>query len=67
MLIQNSFIVNPKIKSDISKHEEDNRFIEVAIGGNAEYIVSQGKHLLEIKEYKGIKILNPEEFLKIIG
>ncbi len=67
LIIQNSIIVDPKIKLNIVKHEEDNKFIEVAIEGNVEYIVSQDKHLTEVSEYQGIKILKPEEFLKILS
>jgi uncharacterized protein len=67
LIIKNSIIVDSKIKLNITKHEEDNKFIEIAISGNADYIISQDKHLLEIKEYKEIKIITPEEFLKILN
>lgn len=68
IIIQNSIIVEPRIKVNIvEKHPADNIFIETAIEGNAEYIISQDKHLLDIKEYQGIKIIKPEEFLKIIN
>lgn len=63
LIMENSVFVNPKIKLNIARHNEDNKFIK----GNAEYIISQDKHLIEINEYKQIKILKPEEFLKIIN
>ncbi len=66
MIIQNSIIVEPKSKINLIEHDSDNRLLESAIEGNAEYIVSQDKHLLDLKEYQGIKIILPEEFLKII-
>jgi putative PIN family toxin of toxin-antitoxin system len=40
----------------------DNRFLEAAIAGNADCIVSSDHHLLELKEFEGIKILKPGEF-----
>ena len=43
----------------------DNLFVETAVAGNADYIVSQDKHLLKLKEFKKIKIITPEEFKKI--
>ena len=43
---------------------DDNKFIEAALEGKAEYIVTQDNHLLKIKEFKGIKIISPEEFIK---
>ena len=32
----------------------------------AEFIVTGNKHLLKIRTYKGIRIVNPSDFLKII-
>lgn len=49
---------------DISRDIDDNKFIETALTGNAEYIVSGDKDLLVIKTYKNVRILKPAEFLK---
>ena len=58
-------LVDSKTKLSIVKeHSSDNKFVECAIDGDAEFIVSYDKHLLKLKEYKGIKILSPTEFLK---
>ena len=45
------------IKEDLS----DNKIIECALESKSDYILTYDKHLLKIKEYKGIKILRPEE------
>ena len=42
---------------------EDDKFIECAISCNADYIVSGDRHLLNLKEYAGIRILKASEFL----
>lgn len=42
---------------------DDNKFIECAITGNAEFIISSDHHLLDIGEYRSIKILSPNEFI----
>ena len=66
LIVQNSEIVEPKEKIDIVKDDpNDNIFVEAAVAGNADYIVSQDKHLLKLKEFKKIKIITPEEFNKI--
>ncbi len=67
-IIENAIIVEPKEKLDIVKNDpKDNKFFEAAVAGNAEYIISQDKkHILCIKEYRGIKTISPGEFLKII-
>ena len=50
----------------IKKDPKDDKFIYAAIEGGANYIVSGDHHLLNIKEYKGIKIVTPASFLKIL-
>jgi len=52
----------------IKKHDPDNRILECAAEGRAQYIVSGDKHhLLPLKEYQGTKILSPAEFLKVMA
>lgn len=46
---------------------DDNKFIECAIECGADYIISGDRHLLNLKEYEGIKIFRPSEFLKIFS
>ena len=49
----------------ISYPDEDNRVLECAVDGKADFIVTgDTKHILPLKEYSGIKILGPSEFLK---
>ena len=56
--------VSSRIKA-ISYPDEDNRVLECAVDGKAEFIVTgDTKHILPLKEYGGIKILSPSEFLK---
>jgi uncharacterized protein len=50
----------------ITKDPEDNKFIGCAIEGDADYIVSGDGHLLSLKSYKGIQIVNANGFLNIL-
>lgn len=45
---------------------DDDRFIAAALEGNADYIVSGDKHLLNLNKYQGIRILSPSDFVKIL-
>jgi len=66
LILRNSIIAEPKEKIPIVKDDpKDNIFIETAAAGNVNYIVSQDNHLLKLKEFRGIKIITPEEFNKI--
>jgi putative PIN family toxin of toxin-antitoxin system len=49
----------------ISYPDDDNRVLECAVDGKAEFIVTgDTKHILPLKEFLGIKILSPSEFGK---
>ncbi len=55
-----------KKKINASRDESDNRFIEAAVAGRAEYIISSDRHLLELGSFKEIEILKPTEFVRMI-
>jgi len=50
----------------IEEDPEDDRFLECAVAGSAEVIVSGDAHLLDLKEYRGIQILSPAAFLILL-
>jgi putative PIN family toxin of toxin-antitoxin system len=65
-IIRNSILVEPKERMEVVKDDpKDNMFVEAAVVGKADYIVSQDKHLLKLEEVKGIKMVSPEEFNKM--
>lgn len=68
LIMGKSEIILPKRKFDVVKDDpDDNKFIEAAVEGNCDYIVSNDKkHLLKLKEFRGIRIIPPDEFLKVI-
>ncbi len=49
----------------IKNDPTDNRILECALEGNAGYIITGDEHLLKLKNFRGIKILSPEEFLRM--
>jgi len=50
----------------IEEDPSDNRYLECALEGDAQYIVSGDKHLLKLKEFKGVVILPPAGFLALM-
>ena len=67
IISEKSVFVEPLIKFNAVKEDlDDNKFIDVAVQGGADFIVSQDNHLLKIGEFKDIKILKPEEFLVVL-
>jgi len=49
------------------RDKTDNKYLECAVAANADYIISGDIHLLEMKEYRGIPIVNPAEYLEIVN
>ncbi|MEM3112623.1 MAG: putative toxin-antitoxin system toxin component, PIN family [Candidatus Anstonellales archaeon] len=49
--------------SIIEADPTDNIFLECGIDGKADYIISGDKHLLTLRSFEGIQILNANEFL----
>lgn len=65
-LISNSKVVFPKqIPNVIKEDTADNQFLACAITGKAFFVVSGDKHLLALKEFEGIPIVSPKDFLKV--
>ena len=50
----------------IAEDPSDNKYLECAVAGSAEYIVSGDEHLLRLDEYQGIRILTPRVFLDVL-
>jgi putative PIN family toxin of toxin-antitoxin system len=50
----------------IHDNPPDDRYLECAVEGEPAYIVSGDRHLLNLGEYQGIKILTPQAFLKAL-
>jgi uncharacterized protein len=44
----------------------DNRYLEAALAGEASYVVSGDRHLLDLKRYRDIQILAPNEFMTFL-
>lgn len=66
LITENSYIINVKKKYHLSADSDDDKFIECAVSGKAQYIVSGDSHLLDLKSIMNITILLAAEFLKMI-
>lgn len=60
-------LVYPTLSVNILADEPDNRVLEAALTAGAEFIVTGDKELLDLKSFRGVKILNPTDFLKVLS
>ena len=70
--IRHQFIAKFKLESELvlrsrtvkrCRDPKDNKFLEVAINGNATHIITGDKDLLELHPFEGIFIFTPSQFL----
>lgn len=67
IIAENFVIIQPRKTLNLIKEDPlDNKFLECAVEARADFIVSGDRHLLTLKEFNGIKILNASGFLKNI-
>ena len=51
----------------VAEDPADDRYLEAAVEGGASYVVSGDAHLLRLKEFQGIRVVTPQEFLRVLG
>lgn len=57
-------IVAPDEKFDVVKDDpDDNKILECAKKGAVDFVVTNDNHLLKLREFNGIPIVTPREFL----
>ena len=50
----------------VPEDPDDNKFVECALEGRAQYIISRDQDLLRLGEYEGIRMVDDVEFLDIL-
>ena len=59
--------VDIDVEIDACRDPKDNKFLELAVCGQAEYIVTGDADLIVLHPFQGIQILTPNSFLEILG
>ena len=50
----------------VADDPDDNKYLEAALEGRAQYIVTGDSHLKFLKSYRGIRIVTPRVFLDLL-
>ena len=66
VLLSKAVFVRPRSRVRVFNNPDDN-VLSTAKEGDADFIVTGDKHVLELKEFKGIKIVTVEKALSIVG
>ena len=67
LLLPNVIEITPHFKWNLLEDPDDNKFVDCAIAGNADYVISNDKDFrkLETIEFPPINLLTAEEFEKL--
>jgi len=66
-LFKTAEFVTPVEGIDVIKTDpSDNKFLEAALSGKTDYIVSGDSHLLDLKAFRGIPIITAQKFIELL-
>ena len=65
-VVQRAELFEPTEIINESRDPKDNKFLELAVSGNASHIITGDADLLVMNPFRGIAIVTAQEFLKII-
>jgi len=67
-LRQFAFMTQGKVKvRGVARDPQDDNLLACAVEGKADYLVTGDEDLLTLREYEGVKILSPAEFVLALG
>jgi len=65
LLRRAGIVVEPsQTRTLVTQDPDDNRVLEVAVDSKADVVVSGDRHLLRLKEFQGIPIQSPRQFVR---
>lgn len=68
MLVGKSEVVEPASRLDIIKEDPaDNRVLECAVAGRADFIVSGDRHLLRLGSFAGVQIVTARRMVELLA
>ncbi|OGT36281.1 MAG: putative toxin-antitoxin system toxin component, PIN family [Gammaproteobacteria bacterium RBG_16_51_14] len=60
-----NLFVKPRRRLKVLADDPDNRILECALTGSADFIVTGDKALLSLKEYRKVRIISLREYLAV--
>ena len=63
LAVHATIIDAPPLSARVSADPDDDTFLAAAVAGEASYVVSGDRHLLEVTGWRGITVLKPRAFV----
>jgi len=65
-IFETAVVVVPPSVPAVCRDPDDDKFVACALAGAAEYIVSEDRDILDVREYHGIRTITVAEFLRVL-
>ncbi|AFZ11706.1 protein of unknown function DUF132 [Crinalium epipsammum PCC 9333] len=65
-LVDRAILVEITEEVKVCRDPKDDRILELAISGRADYIISGDRDLLVLNPFRGVKVVTAEEFLQTV-
>ncbi len=66
-LLREASLIEPEEEIQACRDPKDDKYLELAVSGGADYIVSGDDDMLALNPFRGIPILTPDEFLSRVS
>lgn len=66
-LLSNAEVVEPRVQLSVCRDPGDNKFLECAVEGAADCIVTEDRDLLDLANYQGIDLIDATAFIERVG
>jgi len=67
LILEVANIIKPTKKLNVIRDDpDDNIILECAVAGKVDFIITGDKHLLNLHEFAGIRIVTPREFVEML-
>ena len=63
-LVWGSELVDVTVELSVCRDPTDNKFLELAVSGEATHIISGGEDLVVLHPFRGVEILTPMDFVR---
>ncbi|MFA4936831.1 MAG: putative toxin-antitoxin system toxin component, PIN family [Patescibacteria group bacterium] len=65
LFLDNCQEIRPAVVNIHLEDEQDLKLLAAAVGGRADYLITEDKHLLDLENFQQIKIIKPSEFWQL--
>ena len=66
LLVTFGELVEPDRTVEVCRDPDDNHVIEVALAGDAEFVVTGDEDLLVLEQFESVRFVTPQEFLAVL-